>query len=330
RGAKDDVETEVPSIGDPEPVPAPVTEEPMVVAEGGELDPAVAEKEKKLQDIIDLEENLEQGEKTILELLDVGATEIVGFINKTEVVQTLISVLSTSFFIFVVMIFILTEGAGFAKRVRYVAKADGPHLGKVARASLDIQRYLGIKTLVSILTGILAWITTSFFGLDFALLWGVLAFTLNYIPAIGSVIAAIPPCILAMAQLGMWPSFFILCAYLAINIGLGNFLEPMLLGKRFGLSTVVIILSVLFWGWVWGPPGMFLAVPLTMVLKVMLDTTEEFRWISVAMSKSPQKHYAMAKQSEANRLTKRRASGKSPPRDEEDLPMEAGKSLGET
>jgi len=153
---------------------------------------------------------------------------------------------------------------------------------------MEIQKYLGIKTAVSMVTGILAWLVCTIFGIDFPILWGLVAFTFNYIPAIGSLLAAIPPILLALILYdNIWPAVGVLIGYLAINVTLGNFLEPMVLGNRFGISTVVVILSVLFWGYVWGPVGMFLAVPLTMMVKVMLDNSTDLRWLSVMMGKGP-------------------------------------------
>ena len=118
-------------------------------------------------------------------------------------------------------------------------------------------------------------------------LWGMVAFVLNYIPAIGSIIAAIPPVLIALVQVGMgpWHSLGVAIGYLIINVIFGNVIEPMLLGKRFGVSTLVVILSVIFWRWVWGPVGMFLAVPLTMIVMVMLENSKDFRWVAVAMGK---------------------------------------------
>ena len=113
-------------------------------------------------------------------------------------------------------------------------------------------------------------------------------------PAIGSIIASIPPTLIALVEAGVYEgarmesglalALIILFGYLAINMALGNFIEPMLLGNRFGLSTSMVVLSVLFWGWVWGLVGMFLAVPLTMLVKVMLDNSGDFKWLSIAMS----------------------------------------------
>ena len=112
-----------------------------------------------------------------------------------------------------------------------------------------------------------------------------MAFLFNYIPAIGSILAGLPPVLLALILHGFWPALGVMGCYLVINVMIGNFLEPMLLGDRFGISTVIVILSVLFWGFVWGPVGMLLAIPLTMLVKVMLDNSSDLRWISALMGK---------------------------------------------
>ncbi len=203
-----------------------------------------------------------------------------------QVLDQFVSLAGTVFFIFIVMIFMMTESLVMPSRLEDILKAKGPDLAFLGQISQDIQRYLHIKTAVSLATGLLASLLTWSFNLEFPLLWGLLAFALNYIPSIGSIIAAIPPCLLALWQLGIVPATLIGVGYLCINMSLGNFIEPMLLGRRFGLSTLVVILSALFWGWLWGPAGMFVAIPLTMLIKVILDNMEEFRWISVAMGKS--------------------------------------------
>lgn len=203
-----------------------------------------------------------------------------------QVLDQIASLTGTVFFVFIVMIFMMSESRFMHARFEDISKSSGPNLAFLAQISKDIQRYLHIKTTVSLATGILAALLTWSFNLEFPLLWGLLAFALNYIPSIGSIIAAIPPCLLAWWQLGMVPAILIAAGYLCINMSLGNFIEPMLLGRRFGISTLVVILSALFWGWVWGPVGMFVAIPLTMLIKVVLDNTEEFRWMSVAMGKS--------------------------------------------
>ncbi|MCH1507247.1 AI-2E family transporter [bacterium] len=206
--------------------------------------------------------------------------------SANQVVESVMSLMGTVFFVFIIMIFMMQESLLMKLRLDDVHKASGPDLNYLGQISKDIQRYLHIKTAVSLATGALAWLMTMAFGLEFPLLWGVLAFVLNYIPSIGSLIAAIPPCLLALWQLGMVPATLIAVGYISINMALGNVIEPMLLGRRFGISTLVVVLSALFWGWVWGPVGMFVAIPLTMLIKVILNNSEGLRWISVAMGKS--------------------------------------------
>jgi AI-2 transport protein TqsA len=186
--------------------------------------------------------------------------------------------------VLILTIFMLSEARMFGRRLEAVTLARGPDLGRLVAATRDIQRYLGIKTAVSLATGVLAGFLCWAAGLDFYLLWGIFAFALNYIPVIGSIVAGVPPVILALLTAGVPNAVLVAGGYLLINNFLGNFIEPMLVGRRFGISTLVVVLSVLFWGWVWGPLGMLLAVPLTMVLKVVLDSSDEFRWIGVAIS----------------------------------------------
>lgn len=198
----------------------------------------------------------------------------------------LLSIIGTSFIIMLLTVFMLSEARMFGRRFNAICEAQGPNLQRMLSATKDIQKYLGIKTLISMVTGLLAGVLCWQMGLEFPLLWGILAFALNFIPAVGSVIAGIPPVLLSLLNNGSLPDAAIIAGgYLIINGFLGNFIEPTLLGRRFGISTVVVILSVLFWGWLWGPIGMLMAVPLTMLLKVAMDNSSDFRWIAVAISK---------------------------------------------
>ena len=193
--------------------------------------------------------------------------------------------LGAAFIVLLCTVFMLMEARMFARRLSLIAEARGPNFERMLYAGKDIQRFLGIKTMVSLATGFLAGFLCWAAGLDFFILWGILAWALNYIPVMGSIVAGIPPTILALVLMG-WPSAVAVgVGYAAINVFLGNFVEPMMMGNRFGLSTLVVIVSVMFWGWVWGPVGMFLAVPIMMMLKVFLENSYEFRWIAVAISK---------------------------------------------
>ena len=208
----------------------------------------------------------------------------------TDFLGKLVSFMGTTFIVMFLTVFMLSEARMFGRRFNAICDAKGPNLQRMLSATRDIQRYLGIKTLISLMTGFLAGILCWAVGLEFPLLWGILAFCLNYVPAIGSIIAGIPPILLSLLVDGDFKTASIIAGgYLLINGFLGNFLEPTLLGRRFGISTLVIVVSVLFWGWVWGPIGMLLAVPLTMLVKVAMDNSADFRWIAVAISKEDRK-----------------------------------------
>jgi len=198
---------------------------------------------------------------------------------------TVASVFVGAVIVFVLMIFTLLEARGTLSRVKAIKLAGGPDLMHLIQSFSDIQKYLGIKTFISALTGVLAGSACLAFGLKYPLLWAILAFVFHFIPAVGSTAAGIPAVIEALGRHGWGSALTLAIIYVMINFSCDYFVQPALLGRRFGISSLVIVLSVIFWGWLWGPIGMFLAVPLTMICKVLMDTSEEFRWISVAMSK---------------------------------------------
>jgi predicted PurR-regulated permease PerM len=140
-----------------------------------------------------------------------------------------------------------------------------------------------IKTIFSLATGVLVTVWLTVVGLNYAILWGVLAFLLNYVPNIGSTIAALPAVLIAIVQLGFFKAGATAAGYLVINLVLGSMIEPRFMGKGVGLSTLVVFLSLLFWGWVLGPVGMFLSVPLTITAKIALDSLEETRWLAILL-----------------------------------------------
>lgn len=202
----------------------------------------------------------------------------------TDVVGRVVGFFGAIVLILILLVFMLGEARMFGQRLDAISMARGPNLIRIINSTKDIQRFLAIKTAVSLATGFLAGLLCWAVGLDFYILWGMLAFFLNFIPVIGSIVAGVPPTILALLVAGFPSAILVAGGYLLINNFLGNFLEPMLVGRRFGISTLVVVISVVFWGWIWGPLGMLLAVPITMVLKVILESSDEFRWIGVAIS----------------------------------------------
>ena len=190
-------------------------------------------------------------------------------------------VLTNAFLIILTMVFILLEASSMATK----AEAAFGHRARSfeqARMYLhNLGRYLGIKTVVSMATGFLAWLVTSLIGLDFPLLWGMLAFLLNYVPTIGSIIAAVPAVLLALVQLGPAEAASTAVGFLVINILFGNLLEPRLMGYGVGISPLVVFTGLVFWGWIFGPVGMLLSVPLTMSLKMAFENNEDSKWIAI-------------------------------------------------
>jgi predicted PurR-regulated permease PerM len=201
------------------------------------------------------------------------------------VTGTAFSVVGETMIIFVLMFFILSEARGTRSRASAIEQSGGPSFNALLQSTTEIQKYLGVKTIISAVCGLLAGTWCWLFGVEQPVLWGIVAFIMHFIPAVGALLAGIPPVLLALVHQTPGDAVGVALGYLAINFSVGNFIEPALMSRRFGVSTFVIILSVVFWGWMWGGVGAFLAVPITILLKVVLENTHEFRWIGVAMSK---------------------------------------------
>ena len=200
----------------------------------------------------------------------------------------LAGIVSNAFLVLLVVIFILFEAAGFRHKLRVAfGDREGGSLARFGEMTRQIQNYLAIKTVVSVATGLLAGVWVWALDIDFPLLWGLIAFLFNYIPNLGSIFAAVGPVLLAIVQFGPGRAISVAAGYVAINLVFGNVVEPLMLGRRLGLSTLVVLLSLVFWGWVWGPMGMLLAVPLTMMVKIALENTEDLRWVAVMLDANP-------------------------------------------
>lgn len=180
------------------------------------------------------------------------------------------------------VIFMLFETLNVRDKVSRALENPAPSLKRFSEFSLTLKRYLAVKTMISLATGVLVWLSCVVVGVDFPLLWGVLAFALNFIPNIGSAIAAIPPVLLLLVSQdgGAFQALLLASAYLVINFVLGNLIEPRVMGQALGLSTFVAFLSLVVWGWIFGAAGMLLSVVLTMTLKIALDSHPQTRWIA--------------------------------------------------
>ena len=193
---------------------------------------------------------------------------------------------STTFLVFLIMVFMLAEATVFPDKFRYLL-GSGPDEDRLAKVVREIQSYLGIKTVISLTTGLILGLWAYVLDLDFPVLLGLVAFLLNYVPTVGSILAAIPAILLSLILHGtVTHALLVTAGYVVVNTLFGNLLEPNLMGRRLGLSTLVVILSLLFWGWTWGPIGALLSVPLTVILKIWLENTPDLRWVAVLLDKA--------------------------------------------
>ncbi|WP_068545146.1 AI-2E family transporter [Thalassotalea crassostreae] len=198
------------------------------------------------------------------------------------------NIMANLFLIVLTVVFMLFEASTIPTKLHMALKDPQMKMRKIDKFVTSVNRYLAIKTVVSIGTGALVSLMLWAIGLDFFLLWGVIAFLLNFIPNIGSIIAAVPAVLLALVQLNPAAALFIAAGYMTINTVMGNIVEPKYLGKGLGLSTLVVFLSLIFWGWLLGTVGMLLSVPLTMIIKIGLENSVEGQWFSVMLSDGSQ------------------------------------------
>jgi len=182
-----------------------------------------------------------------------------------------------------IVAFVLLEVPWFPEKFRAAIGSSEAAMARAREILGNVERYVLLKTVLSLATGAGVTIWVAIVGLDFALLWGLLAFLLNFIPNIGSVLAAVPALALALVQLGPGKTLLVLAGYIVVNFVFGNILEPRWMGRSLGLSTTVVFLSVLAWGWILGTVGMFLAVPLTVALRIVLANNESTRWLAVLL-----------------------------------------------
>ncbi len=192
------------------------------------------------------------------------------------------NVLTNSFLIILTVIFILMEAAGLTQKVLLMSDQEDAQPAKNNFSQVFVEKlrnYMSMKTIISMITGLIVAIAMWLIGLDFPVLWGVLAFMLNFVPNIGSIIAAVPAVLLALVQLGVSSALLVTAVYVAVNVLIGSVIEPRYMGKGLGLSTLVVFVSLVFWGWVLGPVGMLLSVPLTITVKLALDSEPETQWL---------------------------------------------------
>ncbi len=202
------------------------------------------------------------------------------FLTSTRAVSGL---LSQTLLILITTLFLLIEASTLPAKMQLIAGDSTSHYGKLRQIAEDVNSYMAIKTSTSLLTGAIVTVSLWLLDVDFCLLWGLTAFLLNYVPNIGSILAAVPAVLLTLLQYGFGTAAIVVGLYLAVNMLVGYFVEPRWMGRGLGLSTLVVFLSLVFWGWVLGPVGMIISVPLTMTVKIALENSKDARWLAVLM-----------------------------------------------
>jgi predicted PurR-regulated permease PerM len=218
-------------------------------------------------------------DKVLLEYLNPGPIIglVVGLLGKMG------SALSDIVLILLTVSFILLEASSFPIKLRSVLGDPLRAFPQFTKFVNDIKRYMVIKTIINLIAGVIIGLWLYILGVDFPVLWGFVAFLLHYVPNIGSIICAIPAVLLALVELGVGPAALAAAGYLVVGFTLGNVIEPRLMGRRLGLSTLVVFLSLIFWGSVLGPIGVVLCIPFTMTLKFALESSKSTRWIAVLL-----------------------------------------------
>ncbi|PLW70723.1 AI-2E family transporter [Pseudohalioglobus lutimaris] len=232
-----------------------------------------------------IEHGVEVGREDVSSAFDPAAA--VGYLG--TFLSGLGDTLSHLFLIMFAVFFILGDASGLKRKMAVgLPDASSQYLTGLRELVESMNNYVTTKTLISLLTGLLVTVGMWLMDVQFALLWGFLAFLLNFVPNIGSIIAAVPPVLLSLLEADLLLTGMIIALYLSVNTLIGNVVEPKVMGKRMGLSTSAVFLSLLFWGWMFGPVGMLLSVPLTMVIRFIALSQPGSAWFAVLISAAPE------------------------------------------
>ncbi len=205
----------------------------------------------------------------------------------SALVRTILSSVSSIFgnglLILLAVVFMLLEAPNLPAKLRKAFRFSAESEERLDRVLDAINQYMRIKSLTSLATALCLWAWLWLLGLDFAILWALLAFLLNFIPFVGALLMMIPPVLLALVQTDLQTTLLVVVGYLAVNTVIGSILEPRIMGRGLGISTLAVFLSLLFWGWVLGTVGVFLSVPLTMALIIALEASPQTRPIAILL-----------------------------------------------
>ena len=221
--------------------------------------------------------------------IEIPVSEISTMINSKEImrfssaiIEAISSLFTNGFIVVLTVVFMLLESQHFTAKIN-AADKDKATMKQISQIFSQIKSYMVIKALISLFTGFVIYASLYFIGTDYAFLWGVLAFLLNFIPNIGSIIAAVPAVLITLVQLGGFSALLVMTLYFVVNIVIGSIVEPKVMGRGLGLSTLVVFISLIFWGWLLGLVGMLLSIPLTIMAKIVFAANENTKWIAIML-----------------------------------------------
>lgn len=204
-----------------------------------------------------------------------------------RIARALSGMLGMTFIIFIITAFMLVEANGLHQKLVAMEGLSKENLAALEKNIHDVRRYVSLKSVMSLLTGALVTLWLWGLGIDNALFMGLLAFFLNFVPNVGSFVAAIPGVLLGFILFGPAMAGVVAIGYVAINVGVSNVIEPRFMGDNLGISPLIVIMSLVFWGWLLGPVGMLLSVPLTMVVKVILENVPSTKSAAILLGPPP-------------------------------------------
>ncbi|GAB4373522.1 MAG: AI-2E family transporter [Calditrichia bacterium] len=234
------------------------------------------------QEVLDSENRTQDGINWLASVKDLSLHTIV-----LNTLGSIVNIISNSLLVLLFMLFIFIGRNQLVVKVKLAFEAQMANriVEILQNINAQIQKYLIAKTMISLATGLLYAVVLSLFGVEFAIIWGILAFLLNFIPNIGSVIATILPLSIAFLQFeGISTLIWLALILSSIQFVIGNLIDPRVIGRSLNLSPLMVLFSLMFWGWLWGIIGMFLAVPLMVIIKIVFENIESLRFISVLMS----------------------------------------------
>ena len=192
-------------------------------------------------------------------------------------------IFATGLLVLLAVVFILLEVPTMPAKLKAAFHLTEAGDARLKRLLDNINRYMQIKALTSFATALCVWVLLWFLGIDFAVLWATIAFFLNFVPVVGNIVMMIPAVLMALVQTDIPTTLMVVIGYLVINTTIGNVIEPRIMGKGLGISTLAVFIALLFWGWLFGTVGMFLAVPLTTALIIALDASPHTRPLAILL-----------------------------------------------